>query len=408
MPDGAAQIAAKIVAGDARALARAATAVENRTPEAAALLRELKPHAGSAVVVGVTGPPGAGKSTLVNALVRAIRLEGKTAGIIAVDPSSRLTGGAILGDRIRMQAHHADPGVFIRSMATRGSVGGVARATADLALLLDAAGRDFVIIETVGVGQDEVEIAGVADLTVLVLVPGMGDDVQAIKAGIMEIADIFVINKADHAGAERVEREIQGLLSLLNRADGWTPPVLRTVATEGAGVDELLAAIRKYPRRRGDARLTHAPGAGTQGPGEFSIDHLGIAVKSIEAALGFYEGQLGMQVSMRESVPHEKVNVAMLPAGGSRIELLEPTDTDSVIGKFLAKRGEGLHHAAVRVPDLTAAVERLRKAGARLLHEPLTGAGGHQYVFVHPESTGGVLLELIEDRSNANDQTPRL
>jgi LAO/AO transport system kinase len=389
----ASQIAARIAAGDARALARAATAIENRTVESAALLRHLAPRAGHAIVAGITGPPGAGKSTLVDALARAIRREGKTVGILAVDPTSRVSGGAILGDRIRMQAHHGDPGVFIRSMATRGAVGGLARATADLALLLDAAGKDYVLIETVGVGQDEVEVAGVADVTVLVLVPGMGDDVQAIKAGIMEIADIFVINKADHPGVDRVENEIAGVLSLAHRADGWQPPIVRTVATEDKGITDLLDAIGKFPRRTSGASGTHQQVR----LADFAIDHLGIAVKSIESALGFYEGQLGMQVGSRETVPHEKVNVAMLPVGGPHIELLEPTEPDSVVGRFLARRGEGLHHIALRVPDLAAAVARLRSAGARLLNEPQTGAGGHRYVFVHPASTGGVLLELIED-----------
>ena len=394
----------KIAAGDIRALARAASVIENRGPETSTLLRELAPQAGRAVVVGVTGPPGAGKSTLVDALARLIRRQAKTLGIIAVDPTSNISGGAILGDRIRMQAHHNDPGVFIRSMATRGYVGGLARATADLALLLASSGKDFVIIETIGVGQDEVEVANVADVTALVLVPGMGDDVQAIKAGIMEIADIFVINKADHPGAERVEQEIEGVLSLGHRPDGWMPPIVHTVATEEKGIDALLDAIEKYAALRRDAGVTNSTGAKYQlqnaesdlAAGGFTIDHLGIAVKSIERALGFYEGQLGMQVSLREAVPLEKVNVAMLPAGGPRIELLEPAEADSVIARFLAKRGEGLHHVALRVPDLDAVTGRLCAAGARLLNAPQTGAGGHRYVFIHPASTGGVLLELIE------------
>ena len=372
-----------------RDLARAATAIENHDPEGMELLRGLKP--GHAVILGITGPPGAGKSTLVDAMARLLRQDHKTAGIIAVDPSSRLTGGAILGDRIRMQSHHADPGIFIRSMATRGSVGGLAQATQGVVKLLDASGKDFVIIETVGVGQAEVEIAGLADVTVVVLVPGMGDDVQAIKSGIMEIADIFVINKADHPSVERVEDEIRGMLSLGHRPDGWVPPVVRTVATEGTGVDKLLEAVWRY-REAGLAKR------GRKRIADYTIDHLGVAVRSVDTALKFYREQLGMAVSLREQVAEEKVNVAMLPVGESRIELLEPTEPDSVIGKFLEKRGEGLHHVALRVPDLAATTARLRAAGARLLNEPRAGAGGHLYVFVHPDSTGGVLLELIQEQ----------
>ncbi len=240
--------ARRIRSGDIRALARAATAIENRQPEAESLLRELFPRTGRALVIGVTGSPGAGKSTLAGQLIKVFREQGRTVGVVAVDPTSPYSGGAILGDRIRMQAHHDDPGVFIRSMATRGWLGGLARATTDLVLLLDAAGRDVVIVETVGVGQDEVDVARLAGVTVVVLVPGMGDDVQAIKAGLMEIADVFVINKADHAGADRLDRELHQLPA---REDGTAPPVLKTVASEGTGVAELAEAIRNVAPQSG-------------------------------------------------------------------------------------------------------------------------------------------------------------
>jgi len=232
--------------GDPRALARAITVIEDHEPGAYELLKALFPHSGEARVFGLTGPPGAGKSTLVDHLARYYREEKKTVGIVAVDPTSPYTGGAILGDRIRMQSHYADPGIYIRSMATRGSLGGLAHTTADVATVMDASGRDVILIETVGVGQDEVDIVRLADITVVILVPGMGDDVQTIKAGIMEIADIFVINKSDREGADRVEREIRAMQSLAMRKDNWTPPIIKTVATEGKGIPELAAAIANY------------------------------------------------------------------------------------------------------------------------------------------------------------------
>lgn len=245
----------QIRSGDPRSLARAISMVENHVPGWLDLLKALFPYSGRARTIGLTGAPGAGKSTLVDQFARHYRKENRTVGIIAVDPSSPYTGGAILGDRIRMQEHSADPGIYIRSMATRGSLGGLARTTADVAMVLDASGRDLVMIETVGVGQDEVDIVRVADITIVILVPGMGDDVQTIKAGIMEIADIFVINKSDHEGAERVEREIRALQSLATRADNWTPPIVKTVATDGRGVQELATAISDYESYLGKQNL---------------------------------------------------------------------------------------------------------------------------------------------------------
>jgi LAO/AO transport system kinase len=246
-------LAKKVIAGDIRALSRAATLIENRRPDAEPILRELFSRTGRAMILGITGSPGAGKSTLCSRIASELRLEGKTVGIIAVDPTSPYTGGAILGDRIRMQQHHDDAGVFIRSMATRGWLGGLAAATTEMTMLFDAAGFDVVMVETVGVGQDEVEIARLADVTLVVMVPGMGDDVQAIKAGIIEIADVFVINKSDLPGAEKLERELKSYLGLSHRPDGWTPTIVHAVASEGKGIAATLAAAREYHSRGSNA-----------------------------------------------------------------------------------------------------------------------------------------------------------
>ena len=250
--------AEQVRAGDVRAISRAVSAIENRSRDAEEILRQLFPHTGHAYRVGITGAPGTGKSTLVDRLASHYRGEKKTVGIIAVDPSSPFTGGAILGDRIRMQGHATDSGIFIRSMATRGYLGGLAQATGDTALLLDAAGKEIILVETVGVGQGEIEIVRLADCTIVVLMPGTGDDVQSLKAGLMEIGDIFVLNKSDREGAGRFEQQLRAILQIVPERQGWKPPVVRTIATENKGVGDLAQQIELFRKHFDQAQERRA------------------------------------------------------------------------------------------------------------------------------------------------------
>jgi LAO/AO transport system kinase len=461
MPETARGLVEKILAGDRRAIASAISSVEDRDASSVPLLQALFARAGQARVIGLTGSPGAGKSTLVEKLAVEYRRRGVRVGILAVDPTSPFTGGAILGDRVRMQSLASDPGVYIRSMATRGQLGGLAPTTQDAATILGAAGCGNILIETVGVGQDEVEIARLADVTVLLLVPGLGDDIQTFKAGVMEIADVYVINKSDRPGADRVEQEVSAMLSLASRADGWRPPIVKTVATTGEGIPELVQALDQFQahgetsdltkRRREehwrsrlldllkqtlferavaapllDGSLDQKVGALLsrqkdphqvveeiiadllpQGasphlaaalPGDVKVHHLGIAVESLSTAVPLFEKLLGKAAESEENVADQKVRVAVFRLGKVRLELLEGTASDSPIARFIAKRGKGIHHLALTVPDLAEALRKLESSGMRLIdREARVGAGNERIAFLHPSSTAGVLIELLEE-----------
>ncbi|HUU34457.1 MAG TPA: methylmalonyl Co-A mutase-associated GTPase MeaB [Vicinamibacterales bacterium] len=306
----------RVLAGDLRAIARAISLIEDDRPAAAQLVRQLFAHTGRAYLVGVTGPPGAGKSTLVDRMVTDARAAGETIGVIAVDPTSPFTGGSILGDRLRMQTHFGDPGVFIRSMATRGHLGGLSRTTSDAAIVLDAAGKSIVIVETVGVGQDEVDIVRTADVSIVVLVPGTGDDVQALKAGIMEIADIYVVNKADRDGAERMVTSIESNLALQAFGDGqWRPPIVRTEATSGKGVPELWAAVRAFRAHTAATRQTRLAARQEYRLRELLGRRFLHHVESRVLAPGEFDA-LVARIAARELDPYSAANAVMARALG--------------------------------------------------------------------------------------------
>ena len=328
-------LAERILAGDVRAAARLMRDLDDRFEEAEATLRALFPRTGRALVVGITGSPGAGKSTLTDQLIGHYRRAGRTVGVVAVDPTSPFSGGAILGDRIRMQDHATDPGVFIRSLGTRGHLGGLSRSTSELVQVLDAMGKDVILVETVGVGQDEIEIASLAHTVVVVAVPGMGDDVQAIKAGVLEIADVFCVNKADREGADRTVRDLQGMLEVrriiqapppdhdehhqpggrsrgapaaANEPDaGWEPPIVRTVAVTGEGIADLVEAIQRHGawlEASGEKRLREVARARAGFIALLRERLLAGALSRLEAELGRLDA-VSARIADREADPYQ-------------------------------------------------------------------------------------------------------
>jgi LAO/AO transport system kinase len=390
-------LSARVREGYSRGLARALSLVEDESATGASLIRDLFPHTGGAYVIGVTGTPGAGKSTLVDRLIGEVRASGRTVGVIAVDPTSPFTGGAILGDRVRMQAHAGDPGVFIRSMATRGHLGGIARATGDIALILDAAGKDLVIIETVGVGQDEVDIVRTADVSIVTIVPGAGDEVQALKAGIMEIADIFVVNKADMEGADRAVAAIRSLQALQRFAPAeWRPPILKTVATTGAGVPELVAAIERFREHTGAASTGRRRERAAWRLRELVARRF---LRQVETTVGPGEFEhLLDRIAGREIDPYTAADEMIARAAG-------PTFRSGGLAGALAEAVrpggvEGaatLDHVGIAVADIEQALVFYRDALGLEIGEAEDVPS--QHVRAHFVAAGGAALELLEATS---------
>lgn len=447
-------LSSKVIQGDVRAAAKLITMVENDFQNAQKVLKNLYQYSGKSVVIGITGSPGSGKSTITDRLTKHIRKLGKKVGIIAIDPSSPFSGGAILGDRIRMQDLATDKDVFIRSIGTRGHLGGLSRSTEAVVKIMDAMGKEVIFIETVGVGQSEIEVIKVSDIILLVLVPGMGDDIQVIKAGIMEIGDIFVVNKADREGADKLIAEIEMMLHL-DKCSKKNPPIVKTIGTENVGIEKLWVEIDRlfsnlqnngnlYQRRKNrikkeiyDLFLQNWQDMFFQLTGEKKlgkevemvlnqeidpysvvnklteifkkeifkegtnllnkIDHIGIAVKKLEDALTVFQEILEVKCSGIEEVEEQKVKVACLPVGESKIELLESTSEESVIARYIEKRGEGIHHIAFQVKDIVTVIDKLNRKGIKLIDQkPRIGASNTKIAFLHPKSTNGVLIELCE------------
>ena len=397
--------------GNKRAVSKLISIVERGGPDAAALSSAIKGHLGNARVIGITGPPGAGKSTLVDRLVRIFRERGERVGIIAVDPSSMFTGGAILGDRVRMSGE-PDDGLFFRSMGTRGAIGGLSGASRGSVNVLDACGFDLLIVETVGVGQSEIEVADLADIVLVVAVPGLGDDIQSIKAGLLEIGDIYVVNKCDLPGGDRVAAELKASLSFAQDDLRHGTPIVMASAKTGFGLVELVETIdmqyrfltdtgkidiRRDMRVIGLQRSYPILVGGAAKMKCLHIDHIGVAVKNLTESAAFYTDVLGIKSAGIEEVGEQKVKVMFLPCGDCEFELLESTAEDGSVARFIEKNGEGVQHIAVRVDDIDAALSELKEKGVRLIDEtPRYGAGGARIAFVHPKATNGILLELCE------------
>ena len=407
--------------GNIRALSKLISAAERGGADARnveAALRDCAENAGYSRVIGITGPPGSGKSTLTNRIISFLRQRGKRVGVIAVDPTSPFTGGAILGDRVRM-TERLDPDIYIRSMGSRGAYGGLSAAAGSAVRILSACGYEEIIVESVGIGQTDIDIVNHADIILLLAVPGLGDDIQCIKAGVMEIGDIFVVNKCDLPGADLVSADLKSALSLIP-AEYSKPPVVMVSSTTGEGMSGLMdalderydvlkesgeLALRRVSRLSGSRLSMRGVIGKGMGMNCLNIDHIGIAVKTLEQAAELYEKVLGIERTGIEEVAEQKVKVMFLPCGDCEIELLESTMEGSPVDRFIEKNGEGIQHIAIRVDDIDAALLELKEKGIKLIDEtPRYGAGGARIAFVHPKSTNGVLVELCERKGTQHNE----